>query len=228
MQHLLFLHGALGTKLQFTPITQILQKHYICHAINLAGHGGEIIPPTGVTFDTFTANILDYLTKNKIAKINLFGFSMGGYAALYFAFKYPKKVDKVFTLNVKFNWDPISTAAEIGLLNPDKMLEKIPAFANNLMVWHGINIWKNLLQSTSEMMKKLSETVLLSKEQITQIKQPVLLAIGDRDTTSSLNETIEIYKTLPKAQLFVLPHTAHPIEKVNIDLLAAAIKNFFS
>jgi pimeloyl-ACP methyl ester carboxylesterase len=121
---------------------------------------------------------------------------MGGYAAMYFAHKHSKRVKQIFTLNVKFNWDPITTAKETGFLDPEKMLEKIPAFANNLMVLHGMNIWKNLLASTSDMMKKLSETIVMSEEELKQIQHPVLLGIGDRDTTSSLNETIKVYKLL--------------------------------
>ncbi|MFN4083842.1 MAG: alpha/beta fold hydrolase [Bacteroidia bacterium] len=226
-KQILFLHGALATKLQFIQIINELKNEYTCHTINFAGHGGEIIPVTGLTFDTFSNNILNYLNTNNIDKINLFGYSMGGYAALYFACKYPDRVEKVFTINVKFNWDPVSTAKEIGMLNPEKMLEKIPAFANNLMVVHGLNIWKNLLHSTSEMMQKLSETVLLTKEQLASIKCPVLVSVGDRDTTSSLTETIDVYKTLSNAQLLVLPNSPHPFERVNMQVLVHAIKTFF-
>lgn len=226
MQKILFLHGALATKLQFTPLIHLLEPNYQCHAINFAGHGGEIVPPTGLTFDTFAKNILDFLDKNNIEKINLFGYSMGGYAALYFAKLYPNRVEKIITVNTKFNWDPITTAKETGMLDPDKMLEKIPGFANNLMVQHGLNIWKNLLKQTSDMMNQLAETVVMSKEDIAEIKIPVLLAVGDRDQTSSIGETREIYKLLTNAQFMVLPGTPHAFEKVNIYLIQQVIKQF--
>ena len=227
MEKILFLHGALGTKLQFQPIMGMLNDSYECHAINFAGHGGELIPAQGLTFPSFADNILQYLDKHQIEKINLFGFSMGGYAALYFAHLHPNRVAKVFTLNVKFNWDPISTAKEAGMLDADKMLEKVPSFANNLMVIHGMHLWKSLLKSTSDMMKQLSETVTLTEQQLQGISHPVLLGIGDRDQTSSVFETLETFKKLPNAALMVLPHTAHPFEKVSLELLAPAIKQFF-
>lgn len=227
MEKILFLHGALGSKLQFTPLIQKLTDTYDCHAINFAGHGGEMIPMQGLTFETFAQNILEYLEANQIQKINLFGFSMGGYAALFFAQKYPEKVNRIFTLNVKFNWDPITTAKETGMLDPDKMFEKVPAFANNLMVLHGMNIWKNLLKSTSDMMKMLSETVVMSEAEMKSIQHPVLLGIGDRDQTSSVKETLEVYQILKNAQLWVLPATAHPYERIGLDLLEPMIRKFF-
>lgn len=228
MQNILFLHGALATKIQFNPLITLLEPNYTCHALNFAGHGGEIVPPAGLTFETFAKNILDYLDKNKIEKTNLFGFSMGGYAAMYFAKQYPNRVEKIITLNVKFNWDPISTAKETGMLDPDKMLEKIPGFANNLIMQHGMLLWKNLLKQTSDMMNKLAETVVMSKEEIAEIKAPTLLCVGDRDQTSSIGETREVYKLLPNAQFMVLPGTAHPFEKVNLHLINEVVKQFFA
>lgn len=227
MENILFLHGALGSKHQFEPIMEALKGSYNCTAINLPGHGGELIPAQGLTFPVFAERILAYLDAQKIEKTHLFGFSMGGYAALYFAHLHPERVGKIFTLNVKFNWDPITTAKEAGFLDPEKMMEKVPSFANNLMVIHGMHIWKSLLKSTSDMMKQLSETVLLSEEELFAIKHPVLLGIGDRDQTSSIAETLNVFKQLSNASLWVVPNTAHPYEKVKLDLLVPVLKDFF-
>jgi len=225
---ILFLHGALGSKLQYSSIMESLKAEFSCHAINLPGHGGELIPIAGLSFEGFADAILNYLNKENIERIHLFGFSMGGYAALYFAWKYPNRVNKIFTVNVKFNWDPISTAKETGMLDPDKMLEKIPGFANNLMMQHGMNLWKNLLNSTSEMMKKLAETVVLSEAQLAEIKHPVLLSVGDSDKTSSVNETLHVQKLLSNANLWVIPNTAHPFEKIHEGRLVTEIRLFFN
>jgi pimeloyl-ACP methyl ester carboxylesterase len=227
MEKVLCLHGALGSKLQFNALIEGLKSDYDVYAINLAGHGGELIPASGLTFEVFAKNILDFLQANNIDKINLLGFSMGGYAALYFAHLHPERVNKIFTLNVKFNWDPITTAKETGMLDPDKMFEKVPAFANNLMVIHGMHLWKTLLKSTSDMMKQLSETVVLSEEQLVAIQHPILLGIGDRDQTSSVAETLAVYQKLKNAQLWVLPNTAHPFERIDSNALENMTKKFF-
>lgn len=226
VEPILFLHGALGSKHQFKALTAELKNRFDCHTLNFSGHGGEFIPPQGLTFATFANDILQYMDSKGLKQVNLFGFSMGGYAALYFAYLHPERVKSIFTLNVKFNWDPITTAKEMGMLDPDKMLDKVPTFANNLMVLHGMHLWKQLLRSTSDMMKSLSETIVMSEEQLRSVSCKVLLGIGDRDQTSSIQETLHVYRMLPQASMWVVPETGHPFERIPLDLLVPVLIHF--
>ncbi|MFA6259860.1 MAG: alpha/beta fold hydrolase [Bacteroidia bacterium] len=227
MKQLLLLHGALASKNQFDPFIPLLKDQFEADAINFSGHGGFSIPSHGYTFKQFATDILKYADDKKIEKINLFGFSMGGYAALYFARQYPDRVNKIFTLNVKFNWDPTSTAKETALLDADKMITKVPGYANQLMMQHGMNMWKQVLQQTSDMMTTLSKELVLTDEDFKAINMPVLLAIGDRDNTSSIEETLHVYRNLKQAQMWVLPGTPHPLDRINTGDLVKAIHSFF-
>lgn len=227
MQHLLLLHGALGSKSQFDTFAPLLADIFTTHALNFSGHGGTAMPLNGYTFDTFANDILNYLDQHKIARASLFGYSMGGYAALYFAKKYPERVDRIMTLNTKFNWDPLATAKETAMLNAEKMLEKVPAFANNLMVQHGMNIWKQVLQQTEIMMNNLASHVTLTDDELKKIDCPVVIGVSDRDTTATIDENLEVYKKLPRAHFMVFPNTPHPFEKVNHEALALQCNLFF-
>lgn len=227
MKPILLLHGALATKSQFDPLLPLLSGFDV-HSMNFSGHGGNPIPLTGYTFDTFAEDILQYINKHKIERIGLFGYSMGGYAALYFAKKYPNRVDGIFTLNTKFNWDPLSTAKETALLNAEKMLEKVPNYANMLMIQHGMNIWKQVLQQTETMMNNLAKHVVLVDDDYKEIKCPVIIGACDKDKTATLAENLHIYHLLPNAGLFVFPNTAHPFEKINLSMLSTQIQLFFN
>jgi pimeloyl-ACP methyl ester carboxylesterase len=152
---------------------------------------------------------------------------MGGYVAFLFASKYPNRVEKIFTINVKFNWDAASTIKEINFLNPQKMLDKVPGFATNLIVIHGINFWESMLHQTSQMMLNLAQHNLLTDEQIKLIYHPSLLAIGELDTTSSLKETIVFKNKLNQASLLVIPSTPNTFEKIKLDRLVYEINSFF-
>src|SRR6186713_1930532 len=105
MEHVLLLHGALASATQFDTFSPLLKNDFDARAIHFSGHGGSAIPSEGYTFDLFTRDMLNYADAHKIDKLNLFGFSMGGYAALYFAKLYPHRVRKIMTLNTKFHWD---------------------------------------------------------------------------------------------------------------------------
>ena len=228
MTQLLLLHGALATKNQFDTFIPLLKNEFESDAINFTGHGGLNIPTQGYTFTAFANDILSFADKHRIEKINLFGYSMGGYAALYFAKLYPTRVNKIFTLNTKFNWDPLSTAKETAMLDAEKMVTKVPGYANQLMMQHGLNLWKQVINQTSEMMQQLSKEVLLVDEDFKNISVEVLLGVGDKDTTASIEETYEVYKKIPKSQLMVLPNTPHPFDKINHEILRLELVRFFT
>jgi pimeloyl-ACP methyl ester carboxylesterase len=227
MLNILFLHGALGSSAQFNDIKEKLGNNYNVHTLNFSGHGGNFMPLNGLTFEVFVNDILIYLNANKIEKINLFGYSMGGYAALMFAIKYPERVNKVFSCSVKLKWDLESATKELEFLNPDKMMDKVPAFANNLMMIHGINVWKNLLKNTSNMMMDLAKGKLLTDEDFLKIKCPILFAIGDRDKTASLKDTLTIYSKVNNSQLLVMPNSPHEFNQLDINVLQHHLTVFF-
>jgi len=229
MQQLLLLHGALASKSQFIEIIPMLKKQgFDADAINFSGHGGFTMPAQGYNFNVFAKDILTFADANNIEKMNLFGYSMGGYAALYFAKLYPDRIAKIATLNVKFNWDPLSTQKEIGMLNTDKMIEKVPSFVDKLMFQHGMNVWKDVVNQTMNMFEQMSKEYILTKEDYSNIRVPVMLAIGDKDATTSVDETMGIHKLLPSVSLWVLPNTQHPFEKVNKIILIEQLKIFFT
>jgi len=224
---MLLLHGALASKNQFDKMLPMLRNEFDANAINFSGHGGEPFNTKGYTFPVFAEDILKYADAKKIDKLNIFGYSMGGYAALFFAKTHPERVNKIFTLNVKFKWDMDSTKKEMATLNAENMMLKVPSFANNLMLIHGLDFWKNVLQNTSSMMENLMKDQILTDPDLEKINIPVLLGIGDRDHTSSIAETLDVYKKLKDPQLLVLPNTPHPFEKVNQDYLIPFISHFF-
>jgi pimeloyl-ACP methyl ester carboxylesterase len=226
MKHLLLLHGAIGAKDQLIPLGEKLNGHFYVHMLNFSGHGGQPIPDD-FSIRAFADDVLRYLDDNKIAQVSIFGYSMGGYVALFLARYFPEKVNQIFTLATKFDWTPEIAARETGMLDAAKIAEKIPAFANQLEGRHHPVDWKQLLQKTAVMMCDMGDENPLKKEDFEAIDCPVLVGIGDSDTMVSLEESISVYRLLPKSNLIVLPKTQHPIEKIDIGQLTAAINNFF-
>jgi len=51
--------------------------------------------------------------------------------------------------------------------------------------------------------------------------------LGDRDKMVSQEETARIQKSIPNAQLAILPGTPHPIEQVDISLLTGHLRHFY-
>ncbi|MFT3794129.1 alpha/beta fold hydrolase [Flavobacterium sp.] len=226
MQDILLLHGAIGAKQQFDALVQSLEKRYKVHTLNFSGHGGAAIG-NDFSIAQFASETLDYLDANQIDAIKIFGYSMGGYVALYLAKMHPQRIDGIFTLATKFEWTPEIAARETKMLNPEKIAEKIPAFAAELQQRHAPNDWKTVMAKTAEMMIGLGDNNPLQLEDYQAIQIPTRIAIGDKDQMVTLEETIAVYRSLPHASLVVLPQTQHPIEKVSVERLVSELGIFF-
>jgi pimeloyl-ACP methyl ester carboxylesterase len=227
MKNLLLLHGALSTQKQFDNFKTLLENNYHIHTLTFRGYGNNNTLLSGNYFEDYAEDILHYMLQNQLTKVCFLGYSMGGYAALYFAHKYPEMVESIMTLNTKFDWNKEQVGKEIALLNAAKIEEKVPAYAQSLMQLHGKNSWKTVLASTKTMMEQLADEPLLNSTTLANIKQPVLIGVGDRDNTATVAENLHVQQQLPNAAFWVLPNTPHPFDKVNFEILTLFCKNFF-
>ncbi len=226
MQTLLLLHGAIGTSDQLSRLADVLSTNYKVHTISFTGHGGKAFTDEPFSMQLFANDILSFLEKEHVEQASVFGYSMGGYAAMYLAKKYPGKINKLITLATKYHWDNEVAAKETQMLIPGKIEQKIPAFAQALQQRHHPNDWKEVLNRTSEMMLSLGKDNPLKPDDYRGIEIPVLLMLGDRDKMVGFDETTTVYKALPNAQMAILPNTSHPIEQVDNELLSFHIKRF--
>lgn len=226
-EKLLLLHGAIGSSDQFKELKILLSEKFDIHALNFSGHGG-LLADTEFSIRRFTDDVLDFLNKESVPAINIFGYSMGGYVALYMARHFPEKVKKLYSLATKFDWNNESAAKESGLLNADKIEEKLPAFATLLKERHLPEDWKKVLSRTAEMMLGLGADPALSSADFKQIKSKVVIAVGDKDNMVSTNEGKHVSELIPNAEFRLIKDAVHPIEKLPVELLRNEIVSFFS
>lgn len=223
---LLLLHGALGSADQFTGLKTLLENDFNIITFNFEGHGGR---PANRDYSIalFTENVLQILEEHHLKKIDIFGYSMGGYVALDLALKCPGKVNRIMTLGTKFHWTPEAAAKETRMLNPEKMEEKIPTFTAALREMHQPLDWKEVVTNTAEMMTGLGNGNRLETDDLTYIKHPVLIGLGSEDTMVTLEESERTAAYLPNGRLMEIEGFQHPLEKVDKAVLAEHIRTFF-
>jgi len=228
MEHILLLHGAIGAGAQLNDLAKGLNDKYHVSVIDFIGHGSKKMNSKPYSIPLFASDVLTFMQERKLEKISIFGYSMGGYVAAYFASRYPEKVNNIITLAAKFHWDEQVAAKEIQMLNADKITEKLPAFAKVLQDRHTANDWKEVLKKTVDMLLELGKNNTLKDTDYTGIAARALLLLGDRDKMVSIDETLSVYKALPNAQMCMLPGTPHPIEQVDVQMLSYVIDRFMT
>ncbi len=223
---LLLLHGALGSSTQFEPLVDLIGDRIATHTLDFEGHGASPLRRRPCRMEYFAENVIDYLNANKLAAVSIFGHSMGGHVGMYLARFFPERVLSVFTLGTKFVWNPEIAAREAELMLPEKIAQKVPHFARLLQQRHAAAGWEALLGKLREMQLHVGQHNSLPDADIRAVGQRVRIGLGDRDNTSSIEESVHVYRLLSKGELQIFPNTAHPIEKVPLEYLAAALIDF--
>lgn len=226
MQTLLLLHGAIGASDQFVNLAEALGDTYNVRTMDFSGHGGKPFPKGELSIQFFAEEVKAFIDSEGPGKVSIFGYSMGGYVAMYLAKHYPAMVDKIITLATKFHWDEETAAKETKMLNAEKTEEKVPAFAQALAKRHAPNDWKELFFRTATMLNAMGRDNPLKAEDYATIENPSMILIGDKDKMITLDETVNVYRALPNAQMGMLPATQHPIEQVNLPYLLFYIRQF--
>lgn len=224
---LLFLHGAMGSSEMFKPFIRDLKDDYHIHLLDFEGHGRKSLMPVRLSIEGMSEQVEDFLWKNSLEEVYIFGYSMGGYVALYLAGQRNQGIRKILTLATKFDWNPESADREAAMLNPEKIEQKVPKWAKVLRSLHGDN-WKPLCELTADMLLKLGQHPLVNAEYLQNIDVPVRVVRGDRDSMVGMEETIEAFDALPSSELEILPATPHPFEKVTARHIRHLVYDFFS
>lgn len=210
---LLLLHGALYTSVEFNPIIQMIGSNRDTLTFDFAGHGTAPVRDEPLSIELFGRQALARMDEMGVDSVDIMGYSMGGYVALWMARHVPERVGKIVTLATKLRWDPQTSAREASMLDPGKIEAKVPAFAATLAARHGANRWKDLARETAAMLLSLGESPSVPLSSAPTIQSPVRLMVGDRDSMVSIEETVDFYRSLPNGELAVLAGTPHPLER---------------
>lgn len=227
MKDIVLLHGAIGASDQLEPLAGELNKlGFRTHSMDFSGHGMKSFT-NGFGIEAFSVELAQFINHNRLIKPHIFGYSMGGYVALYVASKQPELLGKIVTLGTKFDWSPEISVKEIKMLDAKTILEKVPKFAEALQRRHG-DKWELLLKKTAQMMLDLGENNLLNSKKLSAIQNKCYIGLADLDTMVSVNETDDTAAKIKNAERYSLINAKHPIESVNAVELSRLVNQFCS
>ena len=223
---LILLHGALSNASQLTPLQQALADKFDVHNLNFPGHQKGDSYKGAFDVQTLTAFVADYIEQHQLDMPHIFGYSLGGYVALNLASQHPQKIGRVYSLATHFFWTSDFAQKNIAHLNADKMLEKVPAFAQNLQQKFGDDYWRVILDKTKDMMQKLGDNDLLPENVLRNITNPVVVALGEQDKLVDKAASQAVAASLANGQFCPLANTKHLFEQLDIINFKAELEVF--
>lgn len=222
------LHGAIGASDQLHSIAEAIRTSIAETRLHdFCGHGLRDMPQNAFSIRLFAEDFIARLDADEVKCADIFGYSMGGYVALYAARHYPGRIGRIVTVATKLNWSVSVAEKEVKMLEPETILLKVPSFAAALEKRHKCG-WKQVLNKTAAMMISLGADPALTDEDFRAIGHQVLMCVGDRDKMVSIEETVHVYRQLKNASFCAMPSTPHPVEQLNTDFIVPLIRNYFS
>ena len=212
---LLFIHGNGGSINNFTKQIPYFSKKYKVIIADSRAQGKSTDPGDSLTYEMMADDYAALLDALKIDSAYIIGWSDGGINGLLMAIRHPAKVKKLAITGANLRPDTTAVPKEIwdmvtpmyeGLKNkPDK----------NEMEKGGFKLLRLLIENPHIPITDLQK-----------INCPTLVIGGDHDVIKE-EHTMEIYKNIPNAYLWILPNSGHSTPIVYMNEFNSKVDAFF-
>ena len=231
---LVFLHGGL----LFFDNSFAAQRDYFAATrkvigIDRPGHGHS--PDNGRPFSyrEMAEDMAAVIEQLGIGPVDVVGHSDGGNVGLLLARDHPQLVRRLVVSGANLRAGlPPDELERRRQWSPQQLADKVRQFEERLppnfrsdyqaVAPDGPGQWEKFLLKSYPLWLT---PVVIDSADLKTIRSPVLVIAGDKDFTS-IEETVEIYRGLPRGQLFIVPGTGHATFSERSDLANLAIAEF--
>lgn len=231
---LIVLHGAYMNIPTMGDIIPRLAETRKVYALEFQGHGRTNDIERPITYPNLASDVAAFMDAVGLEKADVFGYSMGGAAALRLAFDFPEKVDQLIVASVSYDMSG----------SQPEFLQMIPTMTPEMFVGTFMeDAWKQYAPNPDgfrpfvERMIALEHEPLAWEEEVKNLEHPVLIVAGDSDMMT-LEHVVSMYrllgggyagdmgKPLPASRLAILPATSHTAVIDQVELLLGFIEPF--
>lgn len=198
--------GSMGKQIAF------FSPRYKVIAMDSRDQGKTTDSAGPVTYEQMADDVAALLDHLKSGPADIVGWSDGGIEALLLGLRHPDKVKKLVAMAANLNPDPSSFAPELAALSdpnaPPPEEPKTPE-----------------AKRAAKMGELIATQPHIDPATLANVKAPTLVMSGDMDLIS-LEHTLQIYNSLPNANLAVLPNATHMSPWNDSDLFNATVQRF--
>jgi pimeloyl-ACP methyl ester carboxylesterase len=207
----LVLHGGGSTADEsFAPLFKDLKTRFQFIAPEQVGHGHTPDVEGPFSYVSMADDTAELLKSLKLGKVDVIGWSDGGIIALILGNRYPDLVNRLIVSGANYSPEglPEKDLRELEEAAPEKLLGDKDHETYRAESPDGDSHFDAVCEKLRQLWLHHPSPDELSVEDLHQIQSRVLVMSGDHDAVR-LSHTLQIYKTLPNAELLVLPATGH-------------------
>jgi pimeloyl-ACP methyl ester carboxylesterase len=214
-QPLLFIHGNGGSINNFTKQIPYFAKNYKVIIADSRAQGKSADPADSISYEMMADDYTALLDQMKIDSAYVVGWSDGGINGLLMAIRHPEKVKKLAVTGANLRPDTTAVPQEVWDLVIPSYKELKAKSDKNAMEKGGYKLLKLLVENPHIPLSDLHK-----------ISCPTLVIGGDHDVIKE-EHTMEIYKNITNAYLWILPNSGHATAIVYADEFNSKIEMFF-
>jgi len=212
---LLFIHGNSGAINHFTKQIPYFSQKYKVIVADSRAQGKSKDPADSLSYEMMADDYAALLDAMKIDSAYVVGWSDGGINGLLMAIRHPEKVKKLAITGANLQPDTTAVPQEIwDMVTPSYNMLKAKADKNEME------------KGGFKLLRLLIENPHIPLTDLQKISCPTLVIGGDHDVIKE-EHTMEIYKNIPNAYLWILPNSGHSTPIIYATEFNSKIDAFF-
>ena len=203
---LVLLHGFGGCTKNWYPFIDQLSKRYRLILVDLRGHGYSTNPDNRFTHRDAAEDVFLLLDELGIESFLAMGISSGGMTLLHMATSKPERIDSMVLISTTTHFPDQARAimrrASIGTL-PRDVQEMYRECAKR-----GEEQIRQLLSQFNALAEN-DDDMNFTKESLSVVMARTLIVHGDRDNFFPVEIPLDLYRSIPNAELWIIPGSDH-------------------
>jgi pimeloyl-ACP methyl ester carboxylesterase len=226
---LVLIHGFGGCGTTWQGHIPAFASDYRIIVPDLRGHCRSSGAPETIHHRYFAADLIGLLDYLQIDRAHFVGQSSGGMCLLFVGLESPQRARTLTLSSATYTFD--AHARRIMLQNVERMHTDPEARAQRIQVhgpYKGEDYWRVLTEVFRQFTVDPENELPSRPEKLAAISRPVLVLHGDRDQFFPVNIPTTLYRSLPNAELCILPNTTHALPRENPSLFVRIVSDFLA
>ena len=220
---LLLLHPGMGAIPAWPAAIEYFSKAYQVIAPEQMGHGRTAdIPSRMMNYHDMAEDTVELLNQLRIESVYVVGFSDGGIVGLDLAINHPQLVKKLAVSGANRSPDIPAKPGEDPIQPPPELMKFIRDLYGRLSP-DGPDHFPVVFARVQQMQRTQPN---FSKAQLAAITSSALIIAGDHDLVTP-EYTIEMWRDIPGAQLWIAPNSDHGLPIERSELFNQTVDRFF-
>ncbi len=219
---LLLLHGFGGCSQNWHPFTAKLSEHYRLIVVDLRGHGNSTNPGNNFTHREAADDVFQLLEKLGINRFSAMGMSTGGMTLLHMATSQPGRIDSMVQISTTSHF-PDQARAIMRRASFDTMPQEVREMYRECAKRGDVQIRQLIAQFNA--FHENHDDMNFTAQSLSTITTRTLIVHGDRDNFFPVEIAVSIYRSIPDAELWIIPNGDHvPIYDSLVPFTSTALR----